>query len=168
MCSQKLALVQASLPWSLFCQMSSPMFHCALNAGIPVETRSPVATRPPATKKPPKRAISWSEDQINRLQKDNRELRQKILDQKRTDVEKDETIAFLTQQNAQYRQEIDRRTDVAQFANNIIVTVQDFQEAQSRQSASSSDYGAIPASEGRDSGTMGDMLNDIIRIYSQI
>ncbi|KAI3331118.1 hypothetical protein F4824DRAFT_458040 [Ustulina deusta] len=133
-----------------------------------LETRSPAETRPPATKKPPKRAISWSEDQINRLQKDNRELRQKILDQKRTDVEKDETIAFLTQQNAQYRQEIDRRTDMTQFANNIIVAVQDFQEAQSRQSTNSSDYGAIPASEGRDSGTMGDMLSDIIRIYSQI
>ncbi|KAI8626623.1 hypothetical protein F5Y19DRAFT_221895 [Xylariaceae sp. FL1651] len=133
-----------------------------------LETRSPVEARPPATKKPPKRAISWSEDQINRLQKDNRELRQKILDQKRTDVEKDETIAFLTQQNAQYRQEIEQKTSVTHFANSIIIAVQDFQEGQSRQSASSSDYGAIPASQCRDSGTMGDMLSDIIRIYSQI
>ncbi|KAI1207647.1 uncharacterized protein F4807DRAFT_434036 [Annulohypoxylon truncatum] len=133
-----------------------------------LETRPPVEKRPLAAKKPLRRMISWSEDQINRLQKDNRELRQKILDQKRTEVEKDQTITFLTQQNTQYQQEIDRRNDVTQFANSIIVAVQDFQESQSRQSTKSTEYGDIPPSDGRGSGTMGDMLSDIIRIYSQI
>ncbi len=125
-------------------------------------------TRPPLLKKSPKRAISWSEDQINRLQQDNRDLRQKILEQKRTDVEKDQTIAFLTQQNAQYRQEIDRNNDVSQFANTVIVAVQEFQQARSRRSVNSSNYGDAPKGVSTDSNTIGDALSDIIRIYTQI
>jgi hypothetical protein len=136
---------------------------------LPLATRRYRAeTRPPLVKKSPKRAISWSEDQINRLQQDNRDLRQKILEQKRTDLEKDQTIAFLTQQNAQYRQEIDRNNDVSQFANTVIVAVQEFQQAQSRQSANSSNYGDAPRGVSRDSNTIGDALSDIIKIYSQI
>ena len=125
-------------------------------------------TRPPLVKRSPKRAISWSEDQINRLQQDNRDLRQKILDQKRTDVEKDQTIASLTRQNDQYRQEIDRIHDVSQFANTVIVAVQEFQQAQSRQSANSSNYGDAPKGVSVESNTIGDALSDIIRVYSQI
>lgn len=124
--------------------------------------------RPPLMKKSPKRAISWSEDQINRLQQDNRDLRQKILEQKRTDVEKDQTIAFLTQQNAQYKQEIDRNSDVSQFANTIIVAVQELQQTQSRQSANSSNYGDAPKGVFMDNNTIRDSFSDIIRIYSQI
>src|SRR6187549_3577054 len=48
----------------------------------------------------PMKRISWSEQQINNLQTDNKDLRNKIIDQKRIDVEKDQTIAFLKEQNA--------------------------------------------------------------------
>ena len=95
-------------------------------------------------------------------------MRQKILDQKRTDVEKDQTIAFLTRQNDQYRQEIDRIHEVSQFANTVIVAVQEFQQAQSRQSANSSNYGGAPKGVSVESNTIGDALSDIIRVYSQI
>lgn len=118
-------------------------------------------------KKPLKRALSWSEDQINKLQHDNTELRQKIIDLKRAAVEKDQSIAILTQQNAQYKEELDRKNDMIQFANSIIVTVQDFQETQSRESANSSNYEDMSPSGSRDT-TGGDEFSDIIRIYGQI
>lgn len=141
--------------------------------------------RPPPTKKPPKRAISWSEDQINRLQQDNRELRQKIIEQKRVDLEKDQTIAFLKQQNAQYGREIDRKHEMAQFANSIIVAVQDFQQAQSRRSANPydtltgdtrmsgnhiGDAGIVNSNtwDSWDSNTIWDAISESIRIYSQV
>ncbi|KAK0627167.1 hypothetical protein B0T14DRAFT_511940 [Immersiella caudata] len=135
--------------------------------------------RLPPTKKPPKRAISWSEDQINRLQQDNRELRQKILEQKRVDMEKDQTIAFLKQQNAQYGREIDRKHEMAQFANSIIVAVRDFQQAQPWQSANPTNYGethtnTAHTSDARtgdtriESNSISDAISEIIRIYSQV
>jgi hypothetical protein len=117
---------------------------------------------------PKKRAISWSEEQINKLQRDNKELRQKILDQKRLDVEKDQTISHLRQQNAHFIRQIERQTDMTQFANNIIVAVQDFQQAKSQQSDSSSDYelGVVGSTSGG-SGEISGAISDIIRVYSE-
>lgn len=121
-------------------------------------------TRQPP-RKTPVRGLSWSEDQINKLQQDNRDLRKKIIAQERIDVGKDQTIAALRQQNAQYKQELNQKNDVTQFANSIVVAVQDFQKAQSRQS---SDYGDTPKGNGRETSIIGDALSDIIRVYSQI
>lgn len=131
------------------------------------ERRYRSETRQP-TKKTPIRALSWSEDQINKLQQDNRDLRQKIIAQKRIDVGKDQTIATLRQQNAQYKQELDQKNDVAKFADSIIVAVQDFQKERSRPSTDSSDYGDTLRDNGRETSIIGDALSDIIRVYSQI
>jgi len=134
-------------------------------APLPIaERRYRSETRQP-TRKTPIRALSWSEDQINKLQQDNRDLRQKIIAQKRIDVGKDQTIAALRQQNAQYKQELNQKNDVTQFANSIVVAVQDFQKAQSRQS---SNYEDTPKGNGRETSIIGDALSDIIRIYSQV
>lgn len=121
-------------------------------------------TRQPP-KKTPVRALSWSEDQINKLQQDNRDLRQKVITQKRIDVGKDQTIAALRQQNAQYKQELNQKNDVTQFANSIVVAVQDFQKAQSRQS---SNYEGTPKGSRRETSIIGDALSGTIRVYSQL
>lgn len=101
-------------------------------------------------------------------------------------MEKDQTIAFLKQQNAQYGREIDRKHEMAQFANSIIVAVQDFQQAQSRRSVNPTSYDTPTSDthisdirigdvrvgdiriESGDSNTIWDAISESIRVYSQI
>jgi len=89
-------------------------------------------------------------------------------------MEKDRTIALLKEHNARYIQEIDRQNEVARFAHRIIIAVQDFQQAKSRQSNSSSNYQDSAAGgikESKDSEALGHSLNgtisDIMHIYNQ-
>lgn len=84
-------------------------------------------------------------------------------------MEKDQTISHLRQQNAHFIRQIERQTDMTQFANNIIVAVQDFQQAKLRQSDSSSDYqlGAGGRTSGGSGGISG-AISDIIGVYNEI
>jgi hypothetical protein len=180
------ALVSTTLRWFssstkrrsstvLFWDMSPRIDHKALP--MPPQEEVPLPPLPLAQRrllearggsKPTKR-LSWSEQQINRLQMDNRELRQKIIDQKRIDLEKDNTITLLREQNARYIREIDRQSEATRFADSIIVAVQDFQQSASRQSDSSSNY-HDDTLDGREtlSDAVGRGLNEVIRIYGQM
>ena len=51
------------------------------------------------------------------LQRENKELRQHILDQKRREVEKDQTIAMLRQHNVRHAHDIDNLID--QFSSTM-------------------------------------------------
>lgn len=112
--------------------------------------------------------ISWTEQEINKLQIDNKELRQKILDQKRIDMEKDRTIAHLKGENSRYIREIDRQSEATQLANSIIVAVQDYQRSKSPSGSS----GDINTDDSRDEETLGDAVDDaisgIIQIYNEL
>jgi hypothetical protein len=106
-----------------------------------------------------KRPLSWAEEQINMLQRENKDLRQFIINQKRLDAEKDEDLVFLKRQNAEYLREIDRQTNmVAQFVNTLNVAVQDFHETRAY-TAKTNKHRDVTSTQSSDE------LSDIIRIY---
>ncbi|KAK4163061.1 hypothetical protein QBC43DRAFT_188498, partial [Cladorrhinum sp. PSN259] len=77
----------------------------------------------------PQRDLSWSEEQINILQKENRELRQYILDQEKNIVQHQTKIASLQHQNREYLRQIDRQHQmILQFSQTIYVAFQDYEE----------------------------------------
>lgn len=101
------------------------------------------------------RPLSWFEDQIEQLQRENRELRQFIISQKRREAEKNQALEILKQQNTQYVLEIDRQSHlVTQFANTVAVAVEDFHEIRSRN--------RFQDDNARSSS---DILSEIIRVY---
>lgn len=99
----------------------------------PLARREFLDMESPAPLRPAKRSLSWSEDQINTLQDDNRQLRQQIIEQKRLNLEKSETISQLRQENVQYNRSLCQQKEmVKQIANTIIVAFQDYDELVSR------------------------------------
>jgi hypothetical protein len=99
----------------------------------PLAKRKFLGMESPAPLKPAKRSLSWSEDQINTLQDENRRLRQQIIEQKRLNLENGETISHLRQENVQYDRKLCQQKEmVKQIANTIIVAFQDYDELVSR------------------------------------
>lgn len=95
----------------------------------PLASRRFLDMESPAPLKPTKRSLSWSEDQINTLQDENRKLRQQIIEQKRLNLEKNELISQLRQETVQYDRRLCQQKEmVKQIANTIIVAFQDYDE----------------------------------------
>jgi hypothetical protein len=98
-----------------------------------------------------------------------KELRQNIIDQKRIEMEKDRTIAYLEAQNGRYIREIEQQDEAVTFAKSIIVAVQDFQQTKSRKPGSSSVYQASPVSPISPAvDPHGDAISAVIDIFNQI
>jgi hypothetical protein len=107
-----------------------------------------------------KRPVSWSEAQINMLQGENRELRQYIIDQKRSEGEKDETLGLLRRQNAQFAQEIYQQSEmISKLVCTVAAAVQDFQEATSYR------FKAGKRPENRVSSAGSEVVSEILHAY---
>lgn len=102
------------------------------------------------------RPISWSEDQINTLQEENRKLRRQIISQKRIDADKDRIIATLRQQNCQINLELGRQHKALTKLASMAVAIQS--------------SGHLPlsrpesASESLDHGA----IDEIVQFYSNL
>ncbi|CAJ2505635.1 Uu.00g130290.m01.CDS01 [Anthostomella pinea] len=123
---------------------------------LPLSQRRVLQPIQEATHNPAERGISWSEDQINALQSENKKLRQHILKHRRRESENHETIALLTQQNVCYLQEIERQDDkVTRIAGFVAAAFEEYKH--SRWSGSK---------EHRISAHT--TIDDMIRIYSEL
>ncbi len=103
----------------------------------------------------PRRPLSWSETQINILQKHVQNLRQDIIDQKRRAIEKDRIIATQQQQITEYARKESKQDDLLkQFANNMHVALEDLRDKKpwTNSSAEVSD----------------EVIDDLITIYREI
>lgn len=99
------------------------------------------------------RPITWSEDQINILQEENRKLRRQILAQKRVENDKDRIISMLRQHNRQANQELNRQNEAISRLANMAVSIQ------------GSTKPALDRAESCSSGSLDYSAVDIIQIY---
>jgi hypothetical protein len=127
-------------------------------APAPLKARKFIAgdVRPDPVRKP-RRPLSWSEEQINMLQRENKELRQHIMNQRRREVEKDQAMAALQQQNANYAR-VDDLVD--QLANAVGVALEELRENRKRLADN-------PQFENGGSYKEEDSVDEIIKIYDQ-
>jgi hypothetical protein len=127
-------------------------------APAPLKARRFIAgdVRPDPVRKP-RRPLSWSEEQINMLQRENKELRQHIINQRRREVEKDQAMATLQQENASHAR-VDDLVD--QFANAISVALEELREGRKRLTDN-------PQLDRRGSHKQNDSIDEIINIYDQ-
>lgn len=140
---------------------------------LPLAERRPynIEMKACPTQTPAKR-ISWSEQQINNLQKDVKELRQQIINQRRKASENEQELGALRRENSLYKREIDRQRDIITLANSVIVAVTDFQTKS--QTARSSTYSESPILGGRQRSNRGHLgnvmseISDIIQIYNRV
>ncbi|TPX11399.1 uncharacterized protein E0L32_007818 [Thyridium curvatum] len=101
----------------------------------------------------PKRPLSWSEAQINTLQKQVKDLRQDIIAQKRQGIEKDRIIASQQQQITKYIQRESKKEDLLNiFANNVHVALEDLRGKGSWEGNTTDDVAA-------------ETIDDLITIY---
>lgn len=122
----------------------------------PLAQRQYLVHRPASLKLKP-RPLTWSEDQINNLQEENRKLRSQIICQKRTDADNDHMISMLRQCNCQLNKELSRQNEALMRLANMAVAIR------------TSTYLAFnrPPSESSaslDHGT----IDEIIQIYSEL
>ena len=124
----------------------------------PLKARKFIAgdVRPDPVRKP-RRPLTWSEEQINMLQRENKELRQHIMDQKRREIEKDQAMATLQKQNASYAR-VDDLVD--QFANAMGVALEELREGRKRLTGN-------PQFDKRGSHKQDNSIDEIINIYDQ-
>ena len=122
----------------------------------PLAERRYYRYHPPITR-PQERIISWSEEQINTLQEDNRKLRQEIINQKKMDSDRDHIIAMLRQQNYQSTEELRRQNEALIQHTNMAVAIQNPKHLPLHRLAPS-------PSGSSDCG----IIDDIIEIYNMI
>ena len=109
-----------------------PLPVLGVNAPLPLAQRRPLHVMPLA-EKARHRIKSWSEDQIDFLQEENRKLRQEILRRKRAEPDSREAVALLQQQNARLLDEIKRQDGkVAQIAESVAAAFQEFKDQEWR------------------------------------
>ncbi|KAF3768217.1 hypothetical protein M406DRAFT_75516 [Cryphonectria parasitica EP155] len=133
-------------------RVDKPLPMTPLPPPSPLHSRRYLDLRTPPPSRPTKRALSWSEEQINTLQDENRKLRQQIIEQKRLNLEREQAIARLRQKTTTDKQKLNEQEDlIKQIANTVNVAFQDCQDKLSR--------GVYPY-ESR--GT----IDEIIQIYS--
>ncbi|CAJ2505627.1 Uu.00g130210.m01.CDS01 [Anthostomella pinea] len=123
---------------------------------LPLSQRRMLQPSREAVHDPPQRGISWSEDQINALQSENKKLRQHILRHRRKESENHETIALLTQQNVCYLREIEQQDEkVTRIAAFVATTFEEYKHSRwSRPKEPRASYHTT--------------ISDIIGIYSEL
>lgn len=136
---------------------------------IPEEKRHQAPVIPPLRHRPllagsvapdpdrkPRRPLSWSEAQINSLQKQNKDLRQEIISQKRQALEKERIIATQKQQISKYIQKESKQDDMLKmFANNVHVALEDLRDKR------------LWSSNSAHEASM-DAIDDVITVYREL
>ncbi|KAM5357286.1 hypothetical protein ACJZ2D_016423 [Fusarium nematophilum] len=122
----------------------------------PLAQRQYLVNRPASLRLKP-RPLTWSEDQINHLQEENRKLRSQIISQKRVDADKDHIISMLRQLNSQVNQDLRRQNEALARLADMAVAIRSSGHLPFNRPPSES-----PASP--DHGT----LDEVIQIYSDL
>jgi hypothetical protein len=127
-------------------QLLPPLKHRRLLAG---------SVAPDPDRKP-RRPLSWSETQINMLQKQVQNLRQDIIDHKRQAIEKDRIIATQQQHITKYVQRESKQDNLLkQFANNMHVALEDLRDKELWTAGSADEVS-------------NDVIDDLITVYCGI
>lgn len=136
---------------------------------VPEEQKNHASAIPPLRHRPllagsvapdpdrkPRRPLSWSEAQINSLQKQNKDLRQEIISQKRQAIAKERIIATQQQQISKYIQKESKQDDMLKmFANNVHVALEDLRDKRLWSSSSAHEASM-------------DAIDDVITIYREL
>ena len=103
--------------------LSAELMYSTPRAPPPLAERQYLEDHPSSPRMNPRR-ITWSEDQINRLQEENRTLRSQIISQKRVVADKNHTIGLLRQQNTKINKELSRQNEALTQLANMAVAIQ--------------------------------------------
>ena len=132
-----------------------PLPVLGVSPPLPLAQRRPLRVAPPA-ERTWHRIKSWSEDQIDFLQEENKRLRYQISRQNRAESESREAVALLQRQNACYLNEIRRQSEkVAELVESVAAVFQEFKDQE---------WGASKKQQT----DVGPTIDEIIHIYSDL